>query len=89
MHKHWRISECKGLKREYTEMCISLMWGICGKVIIEPMKYHTMLKALSNIQAQRKHLRIYAKIEKLEQGKLEILRISVLWSIKIYKFARY
>ncbi len=53
------------------------------------MKYHTMLQALSNIQAQRKHLRIYAKIEKLEQDKLEIWRISVLRNIKIYKFARY
>jgi hypothetical protein len=42
------------------------------------MKHHTMLKALSSIQAHRKHLRIYVKIEKLEQGKLEILRISVL-----------
>ncbi len=40
------------------------------------MKHHTMLKALSNIQAQRKHLRIYAKIEKLEQGKLEIWRLK-------------
>ena len=53
------------------------------------MKYHTMLWALSNIQAHREHLRIYVKIEKLEQGKLEIWRISVLRNIKIYKFARY
>ena len=52
--------------------------GICGRVKIYDIKYHTMLQALSNIQAQRKHLRIYAKIEKLEQGKLEILRLSGL-----------
>ena len=53
------------------------------------MKFHIVLQALCNIQAYRKHLRIYVKIEKLEQGKLEIWRISVLRSIKIYKFVRY
>ena len=40
------------------------------------MKYLLMLQALVNIQAYRKHLRIYVKIEKLEQGKLEIWRLS-------------
>ncbi len=42
------------------------------------MKYLLMLQALVNIQAYRKHLRIYAKIEKLEQGKLEIWRLGGL-----------
>ena len=42
------------------------------------MKHRTMLKALSSIQAHRKHLRIYEKIGKLEQGKLEIWKLSGL-----------
>ena len=53
------------------------------------MKHHAMLKALNNSQAHRKHLRLYVKIEKLEQGKLEILRLGGRRNIKIYKFARY
>jgi hypothetical protein len=49
-----------------------------GKVRMQYMKFHIVLQALSNIQAQRKHLRIYVKIEELEQGKLEIWRLSGL-----------
>lgn len=47
-----------------------------GKVRIQYMKFHIVLQALSSIQVQRKHLRIYVKIEELEQGKLEIWRLS-------------
>ena len=59
-------------------MYIPQKWGICGEENMSALKHQTMLKALSNIQAQRKHLRIYVKIEKLEQGKLEIWRLSGL-----------
>lgn len=40
------------------------------------MKVHNMLQAYSSQQAYSKHLRIYEKIELLEQGKIpEILII--------------
>ncbi len=33
------------------------------------MKLHILLKAVSSLQAQRKHLKEYVQIELLEQGK--------------------
>lgn len=54
-------------------MC-SISGGVCGKVRILFMKYHTELQALSSTQAQSKHLRVYVKIKLLERGKLQTWR---------------
>ena len=50
------------------------MWWSKNSVYEKPYN----VKGIVNIQAHRKHLRIYVKIGKLEQGKLEIWRLSGL-----------
>lgn len=61
----------KGSKcRIHSNMYNSYMNCKCGKVKMPTMKYHNVLKAHFSLQAHSKHLRVYVKIDLLEQGKV-------------------
>ena len=44
------------------------------------MKLHIVLQALSSLQAYTDNLRIYEKIERMEQGKFGMWRFYYLWN---------
>ena len=60
------------------------MWGKYGGVRPFAMKHHTPLQAASSLQAQSRHLRVYAQIGLLERGKSWALPIRSV-AVETYK----
>ena len=75
----------KGSKRSSTEMChLTNLWGKCGGVKAFTMKHHTPLQAASSLQAQSRHLRVYAQIGLSERRKSWALPIRSV-AVETYK----
>lgn len=56
------------------------LWGKCGGVKALTMKHHTPLQAASSLQAQNRHLRVYAQIGLSERCKSWAL---LIWSVAV------
>ena len=56
------------------------LWGKCGGVKAFTMNHQTPLKAASSLQAQSRHLRVYAQIGLLERRKSWAL---LIWSVAV------